>query len=327
MGVLSVLGLDDKQHRLYDALTALGSASERELATSTGLPAREVGAALGSLRERGLVEASLGSERRWAMTPPEPALDALVHEHQQALARVRAHAQSLAERVQLQSLRRRPEELVAIAEGTEGVNAHFEQLQRAAQQEVLVFDRPPYPRSGGVSSNPLQDERILEGVTYRVIYDASMLDDAGILRRVKADLDAGVRGRVMHGLPLKLAVADRTMAMLPLLVPDERNEQSALVVRASVLLDSLVELFEALWDRALPLQLDAPAVPDVEPVLVEVIRLLASGMTDAGIARYLDASERTVRRRVSDAMDVLGASSRLQAGMLAERQGWLKGPR
>lgn len=321
-----MLGLDDKQHRVYDVLTALGSASERELASRTGLSARDVTAAMAALRDRGLVEALLGNDRRWAMTPPEPALDALVHEQQQALARVRAHAQALAERVQQESLRRRPEELVAIAEGNEGVNAHFEQLQRSAEREVLVFDRPPYPRSGGVGSNPVQDERMADGVVYRGIYDATMLDDAGILRRVKADLDAGVRGRVMDDLPLKLAIADRTMAMVPLLVPDERDEQISLVIRPSVLLDSLVALFEALWARALPLQLDATVVTGTDPQLVEVVRLLASGMTDAGIARYLGASERTVRRRVSDAMDVLGASSRLQAGMLAERQGWLQGP-
>jgi DNA-binding CsgD family transcriptional regulator len=127
----------------------------------------------------------------------------------------------------------------------------------------------------------------------------------------------------MEGVPLKLAVADRAMAMIPLREADAVRGMSALVIRPSVLLDSLVELFEALWLRAVPLRLDAGAVPDIDPAVVEVVRLLASGMTDAGIARQWRTSERTVRRRVAEAMQELGASSRLQIGMLAERRGWL----
>jgi DNA-binding CsgD family transcriptional regulator len=144
---------------------------------------------------------------------------------------------------------------------------------------------------------------------------------------VQADLDEGVEGRVMEGVPLKLAVADRSMAMIPLREADAVRGMSALVVRPSVLLDSLAELFEALWLRAVPLRLDAGKVPDVDPGLVEVVRLLASGMTDAGIARQWGTSERTVRRRVAEAMQELGASSRLQTGMLAERAGWLSDAR
>jgi DNA-binding NarL/FixJ family response regulator len=49
------------------------------------------------------------------------------------------------------------------------------------------------------------------------------------------------------------------------------------------------------------------------PVLV---RLLAQGHTDASIARRLQVSERTVRRRVAELLLELGASSRFQAGVL-----------
>jgi DNA-binding CsgD family transcriptional regulator len=325
MGVLSVVGLDEAEHSVYDAVTEVGSATEADLAVATGLAPRKVATVLRALQARGLVEPLLGDGGGWAMTPPEPALDALVHAHQQALARVRAHAQSLAEHAHELSLRRRPAELVTIAEGVESVNAHFEQLQRGARHEVLAFDRPPYPRSGGTGGNPLQDQLLQEGIAFRCVYDGGMLSDPGIFTRVKADLSAGVQGRAMTGLPLKLAVADRTMAMLPLLTPEGTTDQSALVIRASVLLDSLAELFEALWERAVPLRLDAPAVAGVDPALIEVVRLLASGLTDAGIARHLGTSERTVRRKVAEAMQVLGASSRLQAGMLAERKGWLAG--
>jgi DNA-binding NarL/FixJ family response regulator/DNA-binding transcriptional ArsR family regulator len=321
--VLSVLGLDEGQQAVYDAVTAVPSATVTELVGATGLSARAVTSALAALRERGLVEALLGQRQQWAMTPPEPAIDALVHETQRALAQVRAHALGLAERARQQAVLGRPEELVAIAEGSAAMGAHFEQLQRGAEREVLVLDRPPYPVTGGAVANPLQAELIRNGITYRGLYDAALLSDSRWTERVQADLDEGVQGRVMEGVPLKLAVADRSMAMIPLREADAVRGMSALVVRPSVLLDSLAELFEALWQRAIPLRLDQGAVPGVDPGLVEVVRLLASGMTDAGIARQWRTSERTVRRRVAEAMQVLGATSRLQTGMLAERAGWL----
>jgi DNA-binding NarL/FixJ family response regulator len=46
-------------------------------------------------------------------------------------------------------------------------------------------------------------------------------------------------------------------------------------------------------------------------------------MTDAAIARHLDVSERTVRRHISAALDVLGVDNRITATAVAVREGWL----
>jgi DNA-binding CsgD family transcriptional regulator len=324
VGVLSVLGLDEAEQAVYDALCQVPTASSAELRAVTGLPARVVESALAALRARGLVELLVGEDHRWAVTPPEPALDALVHATQRELAQVRAHALALSERLRGRAERVRPGDLVSVAEGGAALASHFEQLQRGAQHEVLVFDAPPYPDTGGAVANPLQAERIAHGVVYRGVYDSALLAHPAWTQRVQVDLDEGVQGRVMEGVPLKLAVGDRSMGLVLLHDADPARGSSALVVRPSVLLESLVALFEALWQRAVPLRLDAGQVPDVEPELVEVVRLLASGMTDAAIARQWRASERTVRRRIAEAMEVLGAASRLQAGMLAERRGWLQ---
>jgi DNA-binding NarL/FixJ family response regulator len=50
---------------------------------------------------------------------------------------------------------------------------------------------------------------------------------------------------------------------------------------------------------------------------------LAGGAKDEQIARALGMSVRTVRRRVADLMDELGADSRFQAGVEAVRRGWI----
>jgi len=56
----------------------------------------------------------------------------------------------------------------------------------------------------------------------------------------------------------------------------------------------------------------------------ELIRLLASGLTDEAMARKLGISERTVRRRVGDITSVLGTDSRFQAGVRISQLGWLE---
>ena len=50
---------------------------------------------------------------------------------------------------------------------------------------------------------------------------------------------------------------------------------------------------------------------------------LAGGAKDEQIARALGLSVRTVRRRVADLLDELGADSRFQAGVEAVRRGWM----
>ena len=54
-----------------------------------------------------------------------------------------------------------------------------------------------------------------------------------------------------------------------------------------------------------------------------LLEQLARGAKDEQIARTLGLSLRTVRRRVADLMDDLGAGSRFQAGVEAVRRGWI----
>jgi DNA-binding NarL/FixJ family response regulator len=78
-------------------------------------------------------------------------------------------------------------------------------------------------------------------------------------------------------------------------------------------------LFDQLWGQATPLRLAEPATVDPETTL---INLLASGMKDEAIARQLGVSGRTLRRRIAQVQEQLGATSRFQAGLQAGRRGW-----
>jgi DNA-binding NarL/FixJ family response regulator len=54
---------------------------------------------------------------------------------------------------------------------------------------------------------------------------------------------------------------------------------------------------------------------------VELLRLLAGGLPLEAVARRMDTSERTVRRRVKAICDRLGFTSSIQAVVWAARQG------
>jgi DNA-binding NarL/FixJ family response regulator len=63
------------------------------------------------------------------------------------------------------------------------------------------------------------------------------------------------------------------------------------------------------------------AVAELSRQDVELLRLLAGGLPLDAVARRLNTSERTVRRRVKAICDRLGYTSSIQAVVWAARQG------
>ncbi len=139
-------------------------------------------------------------------------------------------------------------------------------------------------------------------------------------------VDAGEEARTSPMVPLKMAIADASIAILPLSF--ERSAEQALVVHASTLVDALVSLFEVLWDLALPItgfeaaQLQAG---EMDPAVSALLPLLVAGLGDQAIARQLSVSSRTLSRQPATLMEALGARTRFQAGVLAVVRG-LAGP-
>jgi DNA-binding CsgD family transcriptional regulator len=328
MGDLSVLGLTPEQERVYEALATSAKREPEALASALDLPLAVVSTALEKLLRLGLAVADPGEAESLSVAPVELAVDALVRSQQEALDRAQAFSRELAQRAARSGEVHRPEQLVSVVVGREAMGSISQQLQRSAREEVLTLDRPPYlaPHSElGVGVDPEQQVRMAAGVKYRTVFDQSLLDDAGIVARIRRDMAAGEEGRVLADLPLKLMVVDRTLALLPLLSGSGDDQPAALLIRPSVLVDSLVALFEALWRAAPPLRLDGGAVAEDEEEREArtVVGLLAAGLGDARIAHTLGVSERTVRRKVATALTLLGAETRFQAGLRAKERGWV----
>jgi len=329
VGDLAVLGLTEEQERVYEAVGGSATGLAEDVATATGLPEHAVDAHLAKLLRLGLLHANTAAEGSYVLAPIEPAVDALVHAQQEQLARAQLYGRVLSQRLAKQGEGSRPDQLVSVVVGAEAIEHLFAQLQVSAKREILTFDRPPYVTPYAAEGTGVNEEmraRLAAGVRCRTIYEQGVLDTPGLVARITAELQAGEEGRTLPGLPLKMCVADGELAFLPLIDAGADGQPAALLVRQSVLVESCVALFEALWRLAMPLRpgfVGVEGVAEEERDMRQIVGLLSAGYTDARIAAHLDVSERTVRRKIAATLDVLGVQSRFQAGIRAHERGWV----
>lgn len=324
--MLEALGISPVEEQVYEQLVSSGRLSFDEIATGGQARAELVRQALDTLVAKGLVRQLAGPDHEFVVAPPEYAIEVLIAERTSALQAVRASSAELAARVRRITQEVDPTELIEIVSGEGSVRQLFLQVIKSAREEIAVFDRPPY--AADVSeAMPGQTQRLTSGdLRLRTVFDRSLLEDPIHVRRIIQGVEAGEQGRVAV-VPLKLAIIDREWAMLPLLHAGGETPEAAVLVRRSVLLDSLLALFESVWAHAVEIKPHAggdlvlAGTPEGE--LRQLAHLLATGMTDTAIARHLEVSDRTVRRRIRDLMAELRVDSRFLAGVRAAERGWL----
>ncbi len=148
----------------------------------------------------------------------------------------------------------------------------------------------------------------------RVIVRPADLEDAANHELVAVSTALGVEVRVLDDLPGWFYVDAAHLAGLPV-TWGESWPTTMVLVETPPVIAALNLVFDGLWQRA------EPAIATAgERAWEPVIRLLAQGMTDEAVGRYLGLDVRTVRRRVADAMEELGASSRFMLGAAWERR-------
>ncbi|SDS65138.1 helix-turn-helix domain-containing protein [Jiangella sp. DSM 45060] len=315
---LAPVGLAPFDEEVYRALLTCVEATPAALAQQLGQPEGRVDRACGRLRALGLVIRMSGRRRRYTAVDPESALDALVRERAGELDQVRGSALALSSIFHAARREAGGGSTVELLNGPEEQGRWFVRLQHQVRSEMMVLDRPPYVLA---AVNPVEPVRLDSGVHWRAIYAPEALEVPGAMDEIDDLTRRGEQGRVLPGLPMKLAIADRRVALLPLSM--EVGHAQGLVIRESTLLDALVELFEVYWARATPLP-SSPAAfdPDAPDEDRQLVRLLAAGLTDNAIARQLGLSTRTMRRRTRRLFDQLQATNRFQAGIQAARRGW-----
>jgi DNA-binding CsgD family transcriptional regulator len=325
--VLEALGFTPLEERVYDLLVSRGRLSLTDVqALGDGEPERQR-EALERLVSKGLVRRLAGPDQEFVVAPPEYAIEVLIADRMSALQAVREASVDLAARVRSMTTVLAPTELLEVVSGEGSVRQLFLQVIESAREEIAVFDRPPYAAEVNEAMSG-QAQRLSDGgLRLRTVFDRSLLEDPVHVHRILQGVENGERARVAR-VPLKLAIIDGEWAMLPLLhAQGQSTPEAVVIVRRSVLLDSLVALFESVWQHAVEVKPRTEAAQLLtgtpEGELRQLAHLLAAGMTDVAIARHLGISERTLRRRLKDLMDELGVDSRFVAGVRAAARGWL----
>jgi len=311
--MLAPLGISADDERVYLSLLRQPGISATELGRAVGRRAESVRLAVDRLEKHGLVTRVGGTDGLIA-TRPDVAVDVLAARKERELDVVRAEARRLLEELPRED-GADPEDYLEIVSGREAVAHRFLQLQQTTEHELLVLDRPPYAQDAA-TPNEAELDLLARGVRVRGIYAPEAIEAAPSLDVLRQAVEAGEEARVHPALPLKLAISDRAAALLPL--SGEASTESALVIRATMLLEALIALFELLWSSAVPLPDES--LPDHD---VELVSLLAAGLKDETIARRLGISARSLSRRTNKLMAELGARTRFQGGILAARRGLL----
>lgn len=317
--MLESIGVLPDDEAVYRELLRRTQADATELAATLGRTRPKVERSLGNLEEIGLVSRLPGRPVRMRAARPDVAIDVLVSRRQEELARTQLAARDLLTEMPVEE-RHRPEDIVEVIVGREAIAARFEQLLTGTREELLVLDRPPYVSDAQRSDTSVR-ELLRDEVTVRGIYAPEALDLPGALEEAQDASRAGERSRVHANLPMKLAIGDRRLAILP--VGADLAIDAALCIRPSALLDALTRLFDLLWAQATPI-----VAPDSGGQFSdrELAALLASGAKDDVVARHLGTSTRTLSRRIAELMEHLHVRTRFQAGVQAVRLGWLADP-
>ncbi|HEV7712037.1 MAG TPA: TrmB family transcriptional regulator [Asanoa sp.] len=306
----------------YRLLIRLGAAESEDLAASSDLPAGAAAELLEALRSKGL--ATAGPVFR-PLAPDVAFGDALLR-RQQVLDDARRTVAALGEDFRLHSRRRDADRLVEVIVGRAALRTRLREMQDTAKAEILWFCRAnPLAMAG--PENAEEESALGRGVRYRAIYERALLEKPGELASILESTAAGEEARTLPTLPVRLAIADRTLAICPL-VPDESREigePTAALIRSSELLDALVALFESFWERATPLRADGRHTELTEPDTL-LLSLVVSGLPDKSIATHLSVSKRTVQRRLDRLMGLAGVDTRTGLAFQAARRGWITAP-
>lgn len=319
-----VVGLDSTARLAYRYVLSKGTVQPVDVTNDVTHEDEDTLLTLESLRAAGLVSRSRTGEQYTAVDP-RTAVRTLADRTASRLDTVRSAIPRLAEVYEQAESAHVPTAHVRVVHGAAAIGAWYTRLQHEATEEFLQFDRPPYVLA---EENPVEPHVLARGVVWRVVYATEALERPGAWTEMRYAMAQGERARIAPTVPTKLAVADRRIALVsPTLDP---QRPTAVVIEDRALIDVLCTAFEAVWEEAVEIPAASDDLDDAAPSRrgptrddLVFLALLASGAKDETIARELGIADRTLRRRTSDLLRRLGASSRFQAGVQASRRGWI----
>jgi predicted transcriptional regulator len=324
MSVLDVWGLDDGAEALYRTLLRNPDRDAAWYASHLERDRRQVQKQLDGLVEVGLARRD---GEQYSSGPPATTLYPLVSAElaeldtrRAQLDAVRASLAGFAADHFVGRSRHWAEVPFELLSDTESFVA-VEDLQRSTRGEVVACHPVVDLDVDSPSYTELIERQLAAGRPMRGLYPTDVVQDSRRLAYVRHWAEAGEQVRVTTKLPPRMAVFSTEVALVSS-AWGGGTSSGFILVRAPALVALVAEIFDHYWERAVPLPSPADKGTAREERM-EILEGLMLGAKDETIARQLGVSLRTVRRRVADLMEELGATTRFQAGMEAVRRGLL----
>ncbi|MFD8690178.1 LuxR C-terminal-related transcriptional regulator [Streptomyces sp. NPDC059651] len=214
-----------------------------------------------------------------------------------------------------------PNLAITVLEGIPLIEATVQNALDGAQEEILTLQpgssRPAEQLKKALA---LALSTVERGVTMRHIYQHPARYSPTIKAYLYEVPPGHIQVRTIEQTVERLFIFDRTVAF----IPANAKRDVALEIRHPALVRYLVQVYEVLWAQATPLAEALKAPPpsaSVTAVQQSIARLLVEGHVDQVVARKLGISVRTCRTHIAKLMQILGATSRTQLGVLLVRSG------
>lgn len=310
--MLQPLGISAEAESVYVVLAPLESATPLELADLTSSGADQIGKRLDELRELGLAAEVV--QGLWQALPLLGVVNALRAQRLTEIETSAIAAESLHSHL-LQASESQADN-IKIVVGREAILAARREICDSAKREICAFDKPPYVQGRPNATTEILREEAPEwqalerGIALRAVYHPGF--DSDRLTELALFAARGEQSRTAP-VPMKLILVDSQVALIPSMRSyNPGHELRMSITRHPMLVEALQWLFESVWDASVPII--TAGYSETNPRRQMLISLLMTGSTDNAIASQLGVNVRSVRRWISELMDELGVTTRLQLG-------------
>ncbi|BDZ59566.1 MULTISPECIES: helix-turn-helix transcriptional regulator [Barrientosiimonas] len=296
-----------------------------------GASPEEVELCLRIFESRGLLHRV--DDGSWVTNAPENALADHASRLEERARTLRAATPGLS-RIYYDAMARSPRSLEAVGvellESLEDVNAAMSELFAATRRQVVSM-RTRSPRVLMIMNRT--PERIAEPVfnshgetlRLRVSFDSGLLEEPAMPAAVAARTQAGDEIRFANAIPFTATTSDNGVTVMD--IDDPSGTSVGMRITHPGVSAAIKRVIDDTWVRGVRwtgrgtvTRADAEPLDDRDR---DILALMLGGVADATIARQLGVSQRTVERRVRRLLELLGATTRFQAGAQAVKRGWI----
>lgn len=312
-----IVGLTQRQERIYRHLLTAGPTGVEKLTELFGGHATED---LYELTVRGLIHGNPPVARR-----PSIALNGILSLQESRVQQMHLYVAEL-DNLYASGHTMPDGEPLQVLTHRSAVQQWYEQIHTTARQEVMQLITHPFlPLTSTASPAMNADAAPEHAAKCRVICEWKVFESHKARNGLQHSTGRGCEIRLADRLPHKLLIGDRQVALTPRYPRGHPEVRQMLLVHPGTLLDFLVDVFEAEWERALPIQPDHGRFSgdDLDADEMMIVEMLSRGAHVDRIATALGVHARTVNRRLDELKRRAGATTLFQLGAYASRH-WLR---